>query len=392
MVSVPTAHVDYKSTRHGGQTEPKRILGLDLSKKTFKCCTLSAMCNFEDRNISTGQMTPEGRMMFASSLMEGDIVVMEAGTSSFNFARELEIHSPAEVVVLNPAKLHFIFRSQCKTDKQDSVKLARYIRDTNRENWVTLSLPSDGETELRSIINTYNAAKAERTRDVNRLHALFNQNGFPTLKKADLASNDSRIENINMLLDGTAHDLAIILERRITLLEDDIAHYTEMIRQELLKWPREAVIWLSMPGIGLLTCASLIAYLGDCSRFYTPAQLRNYVALVPRIDQSGQSCNMGRLSPYGCKPVRRNIIQGALSLEKLASDCPLRQKALALRSKGMKRQLIGVKMANKMLTIGFTLLKTGKLYNGFGDYSRLKRKLSKEGLGAIDFSMFDELK
>ena len=58
----------------------------------------------------------------------------------------------------------------------------------------------------------------------------------------------------------------------------------------------------------------------------------------------------------------------------------------------MRRQLIGAKIANKMLTIGFTFLKTGKLYNGFGDCSRLKRKLSKEGLGAINLSMFDELK
>ena len=391
MEEMPNKDV-VRNTRNRWLEDIGRIKALDIAKMTYKCYMLTAEHNYEDRAITSGSMTLEGRMRFAESLRKGDIVVMEGGTSSFNFARELINYSPAEVVVLNPAKLHFIFRSQCKTDKQDSVKLARYIRDTSRENWVRLNLPTPGETTLRSVINFYNAAKVNRTRAINRLHAIFNQNGFPMLKKSDMADTASRQMNISRFLSGSAVDLAMLTEQDISNIEIAIEYYKQMMRDELLKWPKETAIWFSMPGIGLITCASLVAYIGDCSRFYTPAQLRNYVAIVPKIDQSGTQCNIGRLSTYGCKPVRKNIIQGALSIEKLASDCPLRRKALELKAKGMRRQLIGVKIANKMLTIGFTLMKSGTLYNGFGNYSRLKRKLSQEGLEAIDLSIFPELR
>ena len=372
-------------------TPIRRIRALDVSKQTFKCCTLTAEKNFEDRTVTSGRMDPEGRMAFARAMKEGDIIILEGGTSTYNFARELMKQGIAEVVVLNPAKLHVIFQSQCKTDKQDSVKLARYIRDTNRENWVTLQIPSEDESALRSIINAYDSAKKERTRNINKLHAIFNQSGFPMLKKSDLARNMNRLACIDAYLEGTAYVLAITVERLISSIEIDIEQYRQMIRDSLMERPRETITWMSIPGIGLMTAASLVAYVGDGSRFYTPAQLRNYIALVPRIDQSGKQCIIGRTSSFGCKPVRKNIIQCALSIENLGSDCGLREMWWKLRDSGKKRQIIGVKIANKMLTIGWTLLKKRELYNGLGDYSRVKRKLRQEGLGAIDCSMFPEL-
>jgi len=38
-----------------------RIIGMDLSKRTFKACILTRGKNFEDRKIESGSMTPEGR-------------------------------------------------------------------------------------------------------------------------------------------------------------------------------------------------------------------------------------------------------------------------------------------------------------------------------------------
>ena len=50
----------------------RRIHGLDLSKRTFKSCVLTADRNFEDRTVIPGR----GRMKFASTLCETDLVVM----------------------------------------------------------------------------------------------------------------------------------------------------------------------------------------------------------------------------------------------------------------------------------------------------------------------------
>ena len=359
-------------------------------KKTYKSCVLTAERNFQDKRIFSGEMSSEGRSTFISSLSECDLVVLEGGTSSFNFAREIKENSKAEVVVLNPAKLHIIFQSQCKTDRQDAVKIAYYIRDTNRWNWATIEIPSKEESEMRSVINAYDAAKKERTRGINRLHAIFNQAGHPTLKRSDLASNSGRIDRIATLLGGIAFELAMIEEEFITNAETKIEKYEQMMRSSLEKHPKETATWMSIPGISFKTTAALIAYVGDGKRFANAQQLRNYIGLVPRIDQSGERRIVGKISSYGCRPVRRNIIQGAWSIRNLSYECPLKSHLDSLPAKGKKKQKVQVAVANKMVTIGWTLLKKGELYSPT-PINVLKRKLKEAKIEAIDFSSFPEL-
>ena len=209
-----------------------RIIGLDLAKKTFKGCILAEEKNFEDRKIITGEMDPEGRMHFITGMVKaGDLVAMEGGTSSFNFAREIMEYSEAAVVVLNPGKLHKAFESQIKTDRLDAVRIAHYVRDTKPSSWCAVEVPTEEESELRAVINSYNLAKKDRTMNINKLHATFNQNGIPFLKKSDLQDNDSRIGNIARYLSGMAMQDACLTEARITLIERQLSEYIGMMRR-----------------------------------------------------------------------------------------------------------------------------------------------------------------
>ncbi len=369
-----------------------RIIGLDLAKKTFKGCILTKEKNFEDRKVITGEMDPDGRMHFITEMVKaGDLVAMEGGTSSFNFARELMEYLPATVAVLNPGKLHKAFEAQIKTDRLDAVRIAHYVRDTKKSSWCTVEVPSQEESELRAIINSYNLAKKDRTMNINKLHATFNQNGIPLLKKSDLQNNSDRIENIARYLKGMAIDDACMVEARITLIESQIEEYMKMMRRALMKHPEISLVWLSIPGIRTITAASLLAYIGDGSRFYSASQLRNYVGLVPMVQQSGDYNFQGNVSWRGCKPVRKNIVQGAWSIESLKASCPLKDEWDALAARHKRKSTIAVHVANKMLSIGWVLLRKKELYNGFGDYSRLERKLREEKMSAIDASMFPEL-
>ena len=369
-----------------------RIIGLDLAKKTFKGCILTEEKNFEDRKIITGEMDPEGRMHFITGMVKaGDLVAMEGGTSSFNFAREIMEYSEAAVVVLNPGKLHKAFESQIKTDRLDAVRIAHYVRDTKPSSWCAVEVPTEEESELRAVINSYNLAKKDRTMNINKLHATFNQNGIPFLKKSDLQDNDSRIGNIARDLSGMAMQDACLTEARITLIERQLSEYIGMMRQALMSHPEVSLVWLSFPGIRTIVAASLLAYIGDGSRFFSASQLRNYVGLVPMVQQSGDYSFQGNVSWRGCKPVRKSIIQGAWSIESLKANCPLRDEWKALEARHKRKSTIAVHIANKILSLGWVLLRKKELYNGFGDYSRLMRKLREEGLGAIDCSMFPEL-
>lgn len=91
----------------------------------------------------------------------------------------LKAHGGADTCA-EPDEAHIIFESMCKTDRQDSAKLAEYARDTRPENWVTIPVPSVDESAERELINMYVNFREDRTKSINRLHAVFNSQGLPT--------------------------------------------------------------------------------------------------------------------------------------------------------------------------------------------------------------------
>lgn len=117
------------------QRKWSRIIGLDLSKQTFKGCILSGE-NFTDKEMFDGRMSQDngGYGLIKTRIRDGDIILMEAGSSTFNLARYLiRESSAAEIVVLNPANLRIIWDSMRKTDKSDAMKIACIARDMRPE-------------------------------------------------------------------------------------------------------------------------------------------------------------------------------------------------------------------------------------------------------------------
>ncbi|EKP14949.1 hypothetical protein KHM19_32450 [Leptospira borgpetersenii] len=62
-------------------------------------------------------------------LNPNDVIGLEAGSQSFRIAKTiLKAHKEVQVIVLNPGDLATIYQSLKKTDKEDSLKIARLIQ------------------------------------------------------------------------------------------------------------------------------------------------------------------------------------------------------------------------------------------------------------------------
>jgi transposase len=61
---------------------------------------------------------------------------------------------------------------------------------------------------------------------------------------------------------------------------------------------------MTMRGIGLLTATTLVAELGDISRFASPRKLMSYTGLTPTEDSSGGRVRRGHISHSGNPHVR----------------------------------------------------------------------------------------
>jgi transposase len=241
----------------------ERAFGLDLSKKTFHGCILDGP-DLGSRHFFTGEMGQQGKAKLAGRLCKGDLVLMEAGTTSFSLARFLLENTEAEVVVLNPAKLYNIFNSSLKNDKVDSEKIARIARTMPRDEWPVVSIPTREEQAERSAVSLEVFLAQEITMLVNRLYALFNSMGHPFVKKSDLKTEESRLALANRLLceDSLAIEQAIMLSDQIGQVTDQLEQGKQRLRDICLSHPKEALSLLSIPGIGLMTAASQM-----CARY-----------------------------------------------------------------------------------------------------------------------------
>lgn len=277
-----------------------RIIGLDLSKKTLVGCILSKETGFNKRSFFKEKMNEVGRAHLVSRFKKDDAIFMEGGTSSFNLARYFLENTEGEVYVLNPMKLHIIFESICKTDKQDAAKIAKYARDANPENWVLIPIPTKEESANRALIKLHIAYSQLNTKLINKLHAIFTGMGYPDLKKSDLKNPEKRQYWVDKLLkEELAFFSANLLVHNIEIVESQKEQIHNKIIQILLNHPKEALSWLSIPGIGDITAATLVAFIGNGERFSKANQLRNYIGLIPRKDQSGSVDKQLSVSHFG---------------------------------------------------------------------------------------------
>lgn len=367
-----------------------RIYGLDLSKKTFKGCCLDSANSFEKHKAIQGQMNSEGQLKFISQLTERDWVAIEGGSSSANFAGTIMENSKAQVFMLNPGKLQIIFKTSCKTDSKDAVKIAEILRDMHPSKWPLIPIPTRQEIEERSLVNEQIFYKQEMTAYINRLHAIFNLHGVCDLKKSDLKKKEKREALIEKYFSANpaAFKTASLENEMICAVERALETIEERIKNEIiLAHPQEALAWLSIPSVGLLTAATCIAYIGNGDRFDSAAQLRNYVGLLPYISQSGELFKSGGVTSYGCMPIRRNIMQAAWSCANASYANSLTESWNKLKARNKKGQKAAVAIANKMLTIGYALLKSKTIYEGCESHDYLERKLANNKITAINTYM-----
>ena len=367
-----------------------RIIGLDLSKATFKGCILYGEGFVQRKNFS-GEMKQDesGYVLINNTIQNGDIVLMEAGSSTFNLARYLLKNSKAkDVVVLNPANLRIIWDSQKKNDKADAMKIACIARDMRPEAWPRVSVPSEQEQSERSVITHWVFLRRQETMLFNRFFALFNSLGFPEIDKSLMKKDaDFRIQTINDLLafNELAFTDAIMLEQQISVVQNQLGFMEDRLRTICLNHPRQALAWLSIPGIGLINAATLIAYINDGSRFSRPDQLLNYAGMVPKQNQSGTVDVKGKITKRGCTAIRRSIVQGAQVVMQQPPVCDITKYAYRRKKECPFNGKVAVAVANRMLRTGLALLHHDDLYRPMieSGFVRLRRKLAEYKLQAL---------
>jgi transposase len=336
-----------------------RFVGLDLHKRTLEVCILDATGKVLARHsVVCERNTLEA---FARAHLEpADKLAVEATTSTWAVSA---IFRPfvAAIVVGNPMQTKAIAQAKVKTDKIDAEVLANLLRcDFLPEVWE----PDSVTQRLRHLTGVRSALVADRTRFKNRIHGvlagllvvlpeggLFTAKGLAWVRSLELPE-DARgtVDRFLRLYDAVDAELES-LDVQLRAL----AHRDDRVR-----------LLMTLPGVAHGVALTLIAALGDITRFRDGDHAASYLGPTPIVRQSAGKCDRNPITKAGSSTARAMLTQAAQH----AAEHPGPLGAFFRRLKKRKaRNVAIVATARKLVTIAFLMLKNNEPYR----YARPER-------------------
>jgi len=312
--------------------QPMTWVGIDIAKLTFEVCLLRTQGKLQRKSFAN---TPEGfaKLVRWTEHLAPETIChfcMEATGSYYEALAVFLAEGDYRVSVVNPYRTRHAALGKGsinKTDTAEAYDLAEYARKEQPPLWRRAA------PEVRLLIGL-----------LRRLQTLKDQ----------LAAEQNRLSE-----PGVLEEVQTSLKKSIAFLEGEIDALLKQIDTHIgghpdLKADRDLL--LSIPGIGELTAAWLMAELPDVSLFASGEAAAAYAGLAPSPYTSGTSVKrLTHLSKKGNPHLRRALFMPALTAIRFN---PL-VKALydRLIAKGRPR-MVGVGAAmRKLVLLAYGVLK-----------------------------------
>jgi transposase len=294
---------------------------------------------------------------------EGFHVVIESTTNSRAIARMWQEYGQQAGVavqadVVNARKVRIIAESVCKTDRLDAQVLSELGRSNLR--LPVCYVPDDEVFALREHLRARQDLVQIRTMLKNRVHAVLHRRGILTPEQ-DLFGKAGQEWLGQIELDEAGRQIVSRFQEGLATIERTIAESTAMLRRIARqdRWSKQAALLQTIPGVGLITSLTMLAELGDLSRFASRAAVTNFVGLIPVTRLSNDHGFQGRITRRGSRHLRAVLVEAAwVAIRRVP-----RYQALFERIKQRKHACTAiVAVARQILEDGFTILRKGESF------------------------------
>lgn len=325
--------------------------GLDVHKREVEACVIDDQGRVSLRRRFA--CTRAELVAFAKAHLTHCRVALEATTNTWGV---VEILQPlvVEVVVSNPLRTRAIAEAKVKTDKVDALVLAQLLRaDFLPRVWI----PDQHTKDVRALCTHRSCLVADRTRVKNRIHALLHQR-LIEVPVADLFSKPGRAWLESLELPADAHAYLATQVRLLELTEAEIATADQALDVATYADAR-AKLLITLPGVDSAVAQSLIAALGDFTRFKDGDHAAAYLGLVPSTKQSGDNCYHGPITKHGRGHTRWMLVQAAQHVAQHPGPLGVFFRKLANKK---NRNVAVVATARKLVVIAWHMLKNNEPY------------------------------
>jgi transposase len=237
----------------------------------------------------------------------------EAGPTGYGLYRQIK-SLDHECIVVAPSLIPKRPGDKVKTNRRDAVSLAKLLRAGELSAvWV----PDRPHEAMRDLIRAREAAVMDLRCKRQQVSAFLLRQGlhYPG-KKTWTKTHISWLASQKL----EYPEQRIALEEMMLAVRQAQARLLRLeqaIRDAVPDWSLAEVVpaLMAMRGIDLIAAATLLAEIGDLSRFQTPQQLMAYLGLVPSEDSTGDTIKRGPITKAGNRRARRILVECSWSYQ-----------------------------------------------------------------------------
>lgn len=327
--------------------ENKLFVGMDLHKNTSTFCVK----DYEGNIIKRQKVDTDRNQIreFFNALGQSTSVVLEPVSQWYTYADMIE-DLGHDVHLAHPAKVKAIASARIKTDKIDATVLA----DLLRSNLLPEAYFSSKEVRSWKELVRFRVSLIHlRSQVKNKVHAILHKHAL-THSFTDLFGKGGRIWLSNLPLEEPFATSMTQYLSLIDFLTRQIDEAEETVTQTVKEHP-EAKLLISIPGVSFVSALTIIAEVGDISRFPDAKRLMGYAGLVPSTYSSGDVTRHGKITKTGNKWLRYIMVEVAQAQQRCKRKPGFGSFYLKLKAK-RGANTAAVATARKLLAVVWRLL------------------------------------
>jgi transposase len=348
----------------------KIAIGMDLHAKTAVCYAVYAgegeprqkhieFLEEFNRKHRTQASEPEDMAVLAASLRGHDAYILIENSSKTFETYWVLTNLGINVIVAQPQDLYRITKSVKKTDKNDSIELAGYMRRylLGEREFAVCTMPPKEWMQKREICRTLFREKVHLGNLKRQIRAHLLLNGIRLNREySDIFCNKavSELQQMDDVCVKMILNEAVSLKKRTVLEGKYIEHMFDGNRMyELIR---------SIPGFGIVSAAYLTSMIMDIDRFPNRNSFTAYFGIVPRMRESAETTHNCATTHRGDEEARRLLAQAAFVHTQHAEDSVVTELWKRLKKKGKAHREVQIACARKLLTVVWSVLRNDRPY------------------------------
>lgn len=227
-------------------------------------------------------------------------VALETSSTGLFLARQLKSCGIAVVLVdsFKGRRLLEAVNNRKHNDKLDAAGLMLLLAKGQLED-IQVWVPDDPTVELRDLVRSREAVVRQVVALRNQVRKMLGRHGLHC-PFTDLVGRGARewFSQLGDQLPKVSKDALLLLYGALLDLNARVEEFNRLIEAQAAARP-EIQLLMTIPGVGPILAAIIVAEIGNIERFERAANLRSYARLVPQEVQSGERMWRGKLVKHG---------------------------------------------------------------------------------------------